>query len=52
MIGRGVEIASLSAVFLLGLAKDYADGKMDENADLRGEELAVLLTELGPTFSK
>jgi len=47
-----VQIGGLSAKFALGILKDYSDNKMEENADLRGKELAVLLTNLGPTFSK
>jgi hypothetical protein len=52
VIGRAVQIGGLSAKFALGILKDYSDNKMEENADLRGKELAVLLTNLGPTFSK
>jgi len=52
VIARGVEIAGLSTKFALGLLKDYSDDKLEANADIRAKELAVLLTELGPTFSK
>ncbi len=52
VIGRGVQIAGLSTKFALGILKDYVDNKMEENADMRAQELALLLTNLGPTFSK
>lgn len=52
VIARGVQIASLSAKFGSGLLKDKMDGKLEENQDKRGLELAQLLTRLGPTFSK
>ena len=52
VIARGVEIGALSAQFGLALLSDYLGDKLEVNADRRGQELALLLTNLGPTFSK
>uniref|UniRef100_A0A7S4JPK1 ABC1 atypical kinase-like domain-containing protein n=1 Tax=Odontella aurita TaxID=265563 RepID=A0A7S4JPK1_9STRA len=52
VLGRAVEVASLSAGFGLGLAKDYFGDKLEENADQRAMELTNLLTVLGPSFIK
>jgi hypothetical protein len=52
VVRRAIEVAILSGTFLLKLASDSVSGKLDDNAEVRAEELSVLLTKLGPSFIK
>ena len=51
-IARGLEISLKSLTFAVSLLKDKVQNKWEENEEMRGMELAQLLTELGPTFIK
>ena len=52
VVKRAIEVSFLSGTFLSSLALDYVTGKLDANAELRAQELSVLLTKLGPSFIK
>jgi hypothetical protein len=52
VIRRATQVALLSGTFLFKLALDFISGKLDANAEVRAEELSVLLTKLGPSFIK
>ena len=49
---RALELGSASAGFGAKLAQDFLAGELERKAPQRAEELAELLTELGPTFIK
>ena len=52
VLSRAISISFLSVTFLSALALDYVTGNLDKNAEVRAEELSVLLTKLGPSFIK
>ena len=52
VLSRAIQVAFLSGTFLSSLAVDYVTGNLDKNAELRAQELSVLLTKLGPSFIK
>jgi hypothetical protein len=51
-VARGLEIALKSLRFAVSLLKDKAQNQWEQNEEIRGMELAQLLTDLGPTFIK
>jgi len=52
MVARATEITARSGEFGLALLKDAISGDLEKNADIRAQELSVLLTKLGPSFIK
>ncbi|KAL7567130.1 hypothetical protein ACA910_009457 [Epithemia clementina (nom. ined.)] len=52
VLARGLQIFVQSLQFGLDLLKDKLDNKIAANENLRGRQLAQLLTKLGPTFIK
>ena len=52
VVQRALEVSLLSGAFLSKLGSDYASNKLSDNAQIRAEELTVLLTKLGPSFIK
>jgi len=52
VLSRAIQVSFLSGTFFSALAVDYVTGNLDKNAELRAEELSVLLTKLGPSFIK
>lgn len=52
VIQRGLQVATTSLSFGVGLLQDYANNKLEENSDERALALATLLSELGPSFIK
>jgi len=52
VLSRAIQVSYLSGTFFSSLAVDYVTGNLDKNAEVRAQELSVLLTKLGPSFIK
>jgi predicted unusual protein kinase regulating ubiquinone biosynthesis (AarF/ABC1/UbiB family) len=52
VLSRGAQIVTTSLAFGLSILQDKNNNKLEENADMRAEQLTKLLTKLGPSFIK
>lgn len=52
VVARGLDVATTSIGFGLGLLQDYLNKSLDQKSEERAVQLAGVLTKLGPTFIK